>query len=94
MDIEVTQRQYYGRASQLDKLKHDMTDYKLSYKSRHAAAKAFAKIVAQCNDSQLMELRQRLIRASQAGDRDAAGKYSYLIKRYLGEDAESGTYDR
>lgn len=93
MDVEVIESQYHGRAGELTKLKAEMNNEALPHSKRRKAAQTFYKIVEQCNDKQLMEYRHRLIRAAQAGDRDAIGRISYQMKQYLGEDPESGTYD-
>lgn len=93
MEIEVIQSQYYGRTGELEAYRAEMKNFNVPYSRRKAAAQSFYKIIAQCNDKKLMSMRQRLIRAAQAGDREWVGRISFQMKKYLGEDAESGIYE-
>lgn len=82
----------YGREGQLGRLNRERNDYNLPYHRRHAANKTLAKIIKQCSDKRLMAMRERLIKATQAGDYFEAGKIGQQMRAYLGEDLESGVY--
>jgi hypothetical protein len=81
----------YGRAGELARLNNDRNDPKLSKFVRQQADKAHQKIVNQLKDRKLMGLRERLIRATQAGDQYEARKIETEMRAYTGEDRETGT---
>jgi len=80
----------YGRTGDLVKLNKDRNDYKLSKFTRSQADKAYAKIVVQLKDKQLMKLRLRLIKASIAGDLNEADKIQQQMRSFTKEDRETG----
>jgi hypothetical protein len=84
--------QAYGYGSTLYKLKGDMDNPRLTPLTRREASKAIAKITRQLKDKQLMGLRERLIKASRAGDEQAIHRITQTMRDYLGEDRESGIY--
>lgn len=90
MDVIVSESKYHGREGQLTKLKAMMNNDTLSPAKRRAASENFYKIIAQCNDKKLMEMRHRLMKAAQAGDREWVARISAEMRLYLKEDPESG----
>jgi hypothetical protein len=81
-----------GRHGELMRLNRERNDVTLPKHRRSAAAKAHAKITAQLKDKKLMALRERLIRAAQAGDPVAIAKITAMMKDYAHEDRETGHY--
>jgi hypothetical protein len=81
-----------GRHGELTRLNRERNDITLSSERRLAADKAHAKIVGQLRDTKLMALRERLIRAAQAGDTVAVAKVTAQMKDYTNEDRETGHY--
>lgn len=80
----------YGRTGDLAKLNADRNNPGLPKHVRHQADKAHAKIVEQLKDKKLMGLRERLIRATRAGDMKAASKIEQEMRAHTGEDRETG----
>lgn len=80
----------YGRAGELDRLNRDRNDPKLPKFVRQQADKAHAKIVEQLKDKKLMRMRERLIKATQAGDQHETDKIQKQMREYTGEDKETG----
>lgn len=80
----------YGRAGDLDKLNRVRNDHEKSDFFRWQADRSYARIREQLKDKQLMQLRLRLIKATQAGDRAEAIKITKQMRDYLGEDTETG----
>lgn len=80
----------YGRASELKKLNDDRNNPGLPKFVRGQADKAHSKIVAQMKDKKLMNMRLRLIKATQAGDLPEAGKIEIAMKAHAKEDRENG----
>lgn len=80
----------YGREAQLRQLKKVINDPNKPKFVRHRADQAYKKIVEQLRDPKLMALRERLIKATRAGDGRATDKITKLIREYEGEERESG----
>lgn len=80
----------HGRHGELARLNRERGDESLSIARRLQADKAHSKIVSQLRDKKLMALRERLIRAAQAGDREAVARITAQMKDYTKEDRESG----
>lgn len=80
----------YGRTGELKRLGRDRNDYTLSKLVRKRANEAFVKIVRQMRDKKLMSLRQRLIRATQAGDQGASHRIQLQMRDYIKQDKETG----
>lgn len=83
----------YGYGSTLYKLRGDMDNATLTPNTRKAAAKAYYGILTKVQDSKLMAMRERLIRAAQAQNRYEVAKISAQMKAYAKEDTETGHYD-
>lgn len=81
----------YGRDGELKRLNNDRNDPTLSRFTRKQADKAHSKIVAQLKDHKLMGMRERLIKATKAGDPYEAKKIETEMRAYTGEDRETGT---
>jgi len=81
----------FGRAGDLAKLYKDKHNPDLPHVVRDRADRAMQKIRAQLADHHLMGMRERLIRATKAGDMDAARKIELQMREYTGEDRETGT---
>lgn len=72
----------YGRLTTLNRLQAARDDVSKHRFSRTQADKAIRKIVAQLRDRQLMRLRERLIKATQAGDHHEQWKIENIIKAH------------
>lgn len=81
----------YTRAGELAKLNRDRNNPDLPKFVRLQADRAHAKITEQLKDRKLNEFRERLIRATRAGDQKEARKIELQIRDYTGEDRETGT---
>jgi hypothetical protein len=71
-----------SRTQDLYLLKQRMQDESLSEAKRRQAAQKFYDIRQQAADTQLTELRQRLVRATQAADHEAIEQLGNEITRY------------
>jgi hypothetical protein len=80
----------YGWEGTLHKLNADRNDITLPANRRRAAARNHAKILRQLQDKHLMSLRQRFIKASQAGDATMQDMIAKEMRYYLHEDTETG----
>lgn len=80
----------YGRAGELTRLNKDRNNPSLSRFQRKMADEAHSKIVEQMKDKRLMRMREQLIRATRAGDLEAANKIQLRMRDYLGESPETG----
>ncbi len=93
--MEVTWRtRAYGREGQLEKLNKTRNDWSKQPWIRRKADETYRKIVAQIQDKKLMAMRERLIKASLAGDARAQALIQMQMKHYLGEDPETGLYEQ
>jgi hypothetical protein len=90
MQIERQLTRAHGWEGTLKRHSRDRNNVNLSPSVRLAADKAYKKIVAQLNDKHLMSQRERLIRASQAGDARAIDRISKQMRDYLKQDLETG----
>ena len=82
----------YGRDGELTKLNAVRNDPSKSKWARNEADKAHRAITDQLKDKKLMAMRERLIRASQAGDRVEMARIGALMKDHEGKDTETGHY--
>lgn len=80
----------YGRETQLTKLNDQRNDTKLSKLTRLHADKAHSKITSQMKDKKLMSLRERLIKATIAGDTYETSKIQMCMRDYTRQDRETG----
>lgn len=85
--------QAYGYGSTLYKLKGDMDNHELTPITRNDAARNYYKIIRNIHDKPLMALRERLIRANQAGDIKAVSNITKQMRDYLKQDQETGMED-
>lgn len=83
----------YGYGSTLYKLRGDMDNYELTPITRRDAARNYYKILQTVQNKPLMRLRQRLIKATQAGNNLEANKISKQMRFYTKEDQETGMED-
>lgn len=83
---------YYGRGRELKRLYEQIHDASLPPRRRLAADRTRAKIMDQLRDRRLMGLRERLIKATQAGDQLEQHRITAQMRDYLGEDRETGAY--
>ncbi len=84
----------HGREGELAKLNSVRNDPTKPNWLRANADKNHAKIVAQLKDKKLMLMRERLIKAAQAGDAPAQARIQMEMRYYLGEDTETGLYEQ
>ena len=82
----------YGWEGALTKLNADRNDYDKPRGVRIAADKAHAKILRNLEDTELMGMRERLIKATQAGDYEAIKRITQQMRAYNHEDQETGQY--
>lgn len=78
----------HGRLTTLNKLKADRDNYGLPKIVRKRADDAMKKIIVQLKDRKLMAMRERLIRASLAGDHHEVWKIQNLMKAHEGLELE------
>lgn len=78
----------HGRLTTLMKLNEDRNNPELGAFTRLSADKAHYKISQQLKDKKLMSLRERLIKASQAGDKYEMWKISNLMYQHEGKEVE------
>lgn len=78
----------YGRQTTLMKLNADRNDHSKHPYRRMQADRAMRKILAQMADKHLMRLRERLIKATQAGDQREVWKLESHIAHHE-EDFEA-----
>lgn len=83
---------YYGREADLKRLHRIKHDVLAPKKRRQAADKAAQAINQQLKDKPLMRMRERLIRATIAGDTIEIIRITQLIRDCTGEDKETGRY--
>ncbi len=76
------QEQLHGRLTTLHKLKAVRDDPSKPKFSRLQADQSISRITKQLKDSGLMRMRERLIRASQAGDLTEVHKIENTMKAY------------
>jgi len=81
----------YGRSGELAQLNRDRNNPHLDRFTRMQADRAHTKIVAQLKDKKLMGMRERLIKATLAGDQYEARKIEQQMRAYTKEDQETGT---
>ena len=84
---------YYGRHGELKRYTDDMNNKALPAWKRYRADKARQTVWQQLKDGRLMRLRERLIRASQAGDDIEVARIGLQMQDYLQQDRESGIYE-
>lgn len=84
----------YQYGSTLYKLKGDMDNHTLTPLTRKRAAEAYYKILRNIQDRPLMALRERLSKASQAGDELAIDRITKAIRYHERADLETGLYGR
>lgn len=75
----------YGRLTTLNLLKQVRDDYTKHPFTRMQAARSIAKIKEQMRDKNLLQMRERLIKATQAGDQHEVWKIENQIKAYEGK---------
>lgn len=80
----------YGRETQLTKLNEDRNNPKFGPFTRLQADKAHRKITSQLKDKKLMGMRERLIRATIAGDSYESSKIQMMMRDYTRQDQETG----
>lgn len=90
--IEVTHK-CWGWEGSLERFNKERNDVTLPAKRRYLADKARKKIMAKMEDKKLMAMRERLIKASKAGDERAVIQITKEIRWYSGEDTETGMYE-
>lgn len=78
----------HGRLTTLNRLNRDRNNPNLDAFTRNQADKAHKKITEQLKDKKLMALRERLIRAAQAGDKHAVWKISNQMREHEGGEIE------
>lgn len=86
MAIEVRSTKAHGREKDLLRLNKQRNDPYLSHYVRRMADQAHVVIVSQLRDRTYLSLRERLIKATQAGDQVAIAKIELLIRDHQGED--------
>lgn len=75
-----------ARILDLEELKEDFENPRLTAETRKQAFRAWKKIMNQVKDPQLAEMRERLHLAGDAKDRYEVWKIRNQIKDYLGEE--------
>lgn len=83
----------YGRSGELRKLNADRNNPDIPALYRKMADDAHGDIVKQLKDKPLMNLRRRLIQATQAGDTKEANKIQLIMRDYRSEEKEHGDYE-
>jgi hypothetical protein len=78
----------YGRLTTLNKLKDMRDNPEIHPHHREGAAKAMERIKTQLKDKKLMKLRERLIKATIAGDLHESWKIENQIKAHEGKELE------
>lgn len=80
----------YGWEGTLLRLNRDRHNYDLPASTRQKADETYWGIIEKLKDRTLMGLRERLIKASLAGDLEAQNKIAKEIRAYSYEDPETG----
>lgn len=80
----------YGRTGELSRLNKDRNNPSLGKLTRRRADMAYRKIAQQLKDRKLMLMRERLIKATVAGDQAEANKIQLQMRAYEGNDPETG----
>lgn len=83
------EEQLYGRLTTLKKLTKDRDNPNLHPFVRLQADKAIEKIKSQIKDRPLMAMRERLIKATRAGDLHEVWKIENQIRAYEGKELEN-----
>lgn len=79
----------YGREKQLYQLNKDRNDPTKPMVARKWADAAHRKIVNQLKDRKLMAMRERLIKATRAGDKLEMNKIQAAMKAHEKQDRET-----
>ena len=78
----------YGRLTTLNKLRSVRDDHSQHWFTRQRADRAINLIREQLKDRKLMSLRERLIKATRAGDLHEVLKIECLIRDHEGQEKE------
>lgn len=81
----------YGREKDLIRLNKGRHNKKLNDVTRNGHDKAYAKVLRQLADPTYCGLRERLLKATVAGDQLAIAKIELQIRDHLGEPKEAFT---
>lgn len=78
----------YGRQTTLSRLDEVRSDPTIDRFTRSRADKAYHEILGQLKDKKLMRLRERLIKATMAGDLHEVWKIENLMRSHEGKQQE------